>query len=79
LESELVFGDDGLTWGDVGDATGADEPTIVTRNQSRLATTMLNQNEELDVEEEFESSDEQDNLNLVELASEDEADADVEA
>jgi hypothetical protein len=80
LESELVFGDDGLTWGDVGDAIGADEPTIVTRNQSRLATTMLNQNEELDVEEEeFESSDEQDNLNLVELASEDEADADVEA
>ena len=70
----------GLTWGDVGDAIGADEPTIVTRNQSRLATTMLNQNEELDVEEEeFESSDEQDNLNLVELASEDEADADVEA
>ena len=41
---------------------------------------MLNQNEELDVEEEeFESSDEQDNLNLVDLASEDEADADVEA
>jgi hypothetical protein len=80
LESELVFGDDGLTWGDVGDAIGADEPTIVTRNQSRLATTMLNQNEELDVEEEeFESSDEHDNLNLVELASEDEADADVEA
>jgi hypothetical protein len=80
LESELVFGDYGLTWGDVGDAIGADEPTIVTRNQSRLATTMLNQNEELDVEEEeFESSDEQDNLNLVELASEDEADADVEA
>jgi hypothetical protein len=37
---------------------------------------MLNQNEELDVEEEeFESSDEQDNLNVVELASEDEADA----
>ncbi|KAK2397863.1 hypothetical protein QL285_059395 [Trifolium repens] len=80
LESELVFGDDGLTWGDVSDAIGADEPTIVTRNQSRLATTMLNQNEELDVEEEeFESSDEHDNLNLVELASEDEADADVEA
>jgi siroheme synthase (precorrin-2 oxidase/ferrochelatase) len=41
---------------------------------------MLNQNEELDVEEEeFESSDEQDNINLVDLASEDEADADVEA
>jgi hypothetical protein len=41
---------------------------------------MLNQNEELDVEdEEFESSDEQDNLNVLELRSEDDADAGVEA
>jgi hypothetical protein len=69
-----------LTLGDVGDAIGAVEPAIVTRNQSRLATTMLNQNEELDVEdEEFESSDEQDNLNVLELRSEDDADAGVEA
>jgi hypothetical protein len=75
-----IFGDDGSTWGDVGDTIGVDEPAIVTRNQSRLATTMLNQNEELDVEdEEFESSDEQDNLNVLELRSEDDADAGVEA
>jgi hypothetical protein len=41
---------------------------------------MLNQNEEFDVEEEeFESSDEQDNLNVLEVGSEDEAVAYVEA
>ncbi|MCI66062.1 hypothetical protein A2U01_0087320, partial [Trifolium medium] len=48
-------------------------------NQSKLATTMMNQYEELDVEEEeFQSSGEQDNLNVVELRSKDEADADVD-
>ncbi|XP_058784907.1 uncharacterized protein LOC131659787 [Vicia villosa] len=75
LEDDLVLGEEGLTWEVVGNAIGANEPTRVTRH--RLATLVSNGDEELEVEEEvfeIESSDEQDDINVVELRSEDEAD-----
>lgn len=54
----------------------ANEPTRVTRHNSRLATLVSNGDEELEVEEEFEveSSDWQDDFNVVELRSKDEVD-----
>jgi hypothetical protein len=76
LEDDLVLGEEGLTWEDVGNATEANTPTRVTRHHSRLATLVSNGDEELEVEEEefeIESSNEQDNINVVELRSEYEA------
>lgn len=35
-EDELVFEDDNLTWGVVNEASGAGEPTRVTRQQTRV-------------------------------------------
>ncbi|KAI5418653.1 hypothetical protein KIW84_043032 [Lathyrus oleraceus] len=52
-----------------------DEPARVTRHHSRLVTLVFNGDEELEMkEEEFESSDEKYDINVVELKSEDEAD-----
>lgn len=58
----------------VGNGAGANEPVRVTRHHSGLATLVSN-GDELEVEEEefeIESSDEQDDINVVELRSEDE-------
>ncbi|CAI8600747.1 unnamed protein product [Vicia faba] len=53
----------------------ANEPARVTRHNSRLVTLVSNGDEELEVEEEdfeIESSDEQDDINVVELRNKDE-------
>ncbi|XP_012573697.1 uncharacterized protein [Cicer arietinum] len=68
---DLVLGEDGLTWELVGEAAGVNESSRLTRHQSRLTATMDTGDEEVE-EEEFESSDEQDNVDVVEITSEDE-------
>lgn len=65
-------------WEIVGNAIGANESTRFSRHQSRLATIVSYRDEELEVQiKKFESSDEQYNINVMELRSEDEENADV--
>lgn len=74
----MVLGEDGLTWEVVGNKAKDNEPIRVTRHQPKLATVMPNYDDEFEVkEQDFKSSDKQDNINVVEVRRENNLNVDV--